>query len=676
MYSFITSLRNVKGIGPSVSAALALRNLLTIKDLLLWLPLRYEDRSQRRTIVELKVGEVATLQVKVTGSRNGYRGRRSFQTATVADHTGKLKLLWFNNPHIIQRLGVGSEIFVSGKLGDRGSMVQPTVERVSADTIHTDRLVPIYSAIPELPAGTFRRILKEITDNLAISDLLDNIVQTSLTAAFRQLHFPNTAETAISARERLALEELIVLIERAQKLKQQWQEGPAAQQIKTAANWQELVDQANLPFSLTAAQLRCISEICQDITQPEAMNRLLVGDVGSGKTAVAGIAAVACIQAGYSAALVAPTQILAEQHVASLKKLLPNLPIQLVTGKTKTALPTNQPSLWIGTHAVLFRLNQIKPALLIYDEQHRFGVRQRSIAQQLESNGFRPHVLTLSATPIPRTLVLTIFAHLKLSVIDELPAGRLPITTWLANDAKREGSYDWVWQQLQVSEANRPQVLIVCPFIDPSEQEGFTHIPAASDMFGKISKIFTKMAKARPNEYAPTIGLLHGRQSKDEQAKIIKQMFSHQIDILVTTPIVEVGVDLPAAGIIIIEAAERFGLASLHQMRGRVGRAGQQAYCLLFPATQGADSQTRLKQFCQIHNGSKLAELDLERRGAGDLFGTQQHGFDELQFASWTNVELIHQAQSIEKQLRQAYPDWKSQLFLPSSIESESVLAN
>jgi len=413
------------------------------------------------------------------------------------------------------------------------------------------------------------------------------------------------------------------------------------------------------------------------------MNRLLLGDVGSGKTAVAGLACQQVMSHGANCCLVTPTQILAEQHAQSLHKIFPEMQIEVVTSQTtkQTAKSkkekedvaqnmTKRPTLFVGTHAILTRLELFKPGLLIYDEQHRFGVQQRSAAFGLER---QPHILTLTATPIPRTLLLTIFSHLSLSVIDEMPAGRKPVETRLVEMDQRGKAYDWIAQILHTAHLNKSpsQALVICPFIDPSEEKAFEDVAAATQVFAEITKRYQKTDIK--------LALLHGRMKKKAQQEITTQLFAQNVDLLVTTPIVEVGLDLPAAKIIVIEAAERFGLASLHQLRGRVGRAGQQAYCILLTTSKADNVKDRLAQFCETHDGLKLAEQDLQRRGAGDIFGTQQHGLDQLLFANWTNLDLITKAKRLTDHIISQNITWKSPLekiFAKYSEDAEIPLAN
>jgi ATP-dependent DNA helicase RecG len=399
------------------------------------------------------------------------------------------------------------------------------------------------------------------------------------------------------------------------------------------------------------------------------MNRILIGDVGSGKTIVAGLAARQLILQGETVFLIAPTRLLAQQHFDTLTAFFADIAIELVTAatnkpkkKTVTASASTNarqatPKLLIGTHSLFSRIATEQPSLIIYDEQHRFGVVQRSLADKHSA-----HILTMTATPIPRTLLLTIFSHLNVSVIDELPANRIPTKTWLLTETKREGLYEWLLNQTQATKTGF-QTLIVCPFIDPSNAASLENVAAVTDYYEKM--------QARLGSQL-TVALLHGRQAKVEQQGIVQRLFAKEIDVLVTTPIVEVGLDLPQASAIVIESAERFGLASLHQLRGRVGRAGQQGYCALFTSSRPAQTiRERLKAFSETTNGQQLAELDLTNRGAGDLFGTQQHGFDRLRFASWSNVELIHQAQTLASMLT---PDWES--LVPVIVTDSSVLAN
>lgn len=671
MYSLNYRLIAVKGIGKAMEEKLALRNIITIQDLLLFLPLRYRDLSKRSTIEDLVIEDEVTIQATLKSISSYYRNRRSIQRATVQDNTGRLKLMWFNIPNLAQALIKGKEYLVSGKINDRGVMIHPSIEKVSDDSIHTDRLVPMYSSITDIKQGNLRRTIKHILDNLKkIEDQLENDSQHSLFSirdSLTQLHFPDTVDHVVQARERLALEELLGLMHHSKKIKKEWSREHRSFSLKTRYSVPKTI-----PFTLTKAQVRSTKEILKDLKSTTPMNRLLVGDVGSGKTIVAGLSFQQVINNGYSAALVAPTQILAEQHMETFEKLFPDIQLELVTGKNKKALASSKNSkikLYIGTHAVLNRLSHIKPALIIYDEQHRFGVKQRSQVQKLERH---PHVLTMSATPIPRSLMLTIFSHLSLSTIDEMPAGRKPVKTWLVPEKKRESAYQWINKLLTLTKV-RAQTLIICPFIDPSNHLALENIASATETYKEIKKSFAKIKTNKSQTLS--ISLLHGKMSSKEKEVVTKKLFAREIDILVATPIVEIGIDLPAASIIIIEAAQRFGLASLHQLRGRVGRAGQQAYCLLFTSSESGNSKKRLKFFTKNHDGTKLAEQDLKHRGAGDLFGTEQHGFESLRFANWTNLELITMARKIYLQLGKDH-NWQPFLSVRKLVKKEIPMAN
>jgi ATP-dependent DNA helicase RecG len=677
MYTLDQSLRFVKGVGPQLAGRLAEKGLSTVLDLLLWVPLRYEDRSQRFTIAEAPRNTLLTLQAEVVTASQYYKGRRNILNATIKDATGKLKAMWFNNPYLKSKLVAGETFLFSGTINDKGFFVQATVENVSDDTIHTDRLVPLYSSVPEMKTGSLRRILKELVDHLEPSQWeqlpeLTSVKSSTimpLTQAFAQIHFPDTEETATQARERIALEELLSVIDYSQHVKDQWQALHTAPALQIPS-W-PAPQPTNLPFQLTAGQVTSMQEIMADLQSTVPMNRILIGDVGSGKTVVAGAACHQVVANGYTAALIAPTQILATQHAATFAKLFPTLPLEILVGgrgsSKRTAdteqLPpglraTSGPRVIIGTHAVLNKLHDLQPALVIFDEQHRFGVGHRSTPLTLAVGAeqhLTPHILTMSATPIPRSFMLTLFAHLNMSSLDELPAGRIPTTTWLIPTKKQTASYEWMLQELckpapQGAAATTKQLaLVVCPFISPSKTPSFGGVAAATETYQTLTALCAN--HSNPAYHQLTIELLHGKLTAAQKEALTTKLFNNEIDILVTTPVIEVGLDVPTASIIIIEGAERFGLASLHQLRGRVGRAGQESYCLLHPTPDSTFDSKRLTYFTKQHSGLKLAEFDLQRRGAGDLFGTQQHGFDDLQFASWTNFELITLARQLYDQL-------------------------
>lgn len=671
MYQLKNSLDTVHGIGDSWQKALAKKNIHSILDFLLYLPLHYEDRSQIFSIAQLQrvnnsllvdqakfdqtqrqnkdyqsKQDYFTLIVQVKDFRQYYKGRLLISRAILVDNSGELPAIWFNNKFLKSQLQPDQYYFASGQLKNN-TLVQAKLEALTTDSPHTARLVPVYSQISPFKQGSLRRLQKEIIDHLnpqASNLQLFNNAQDF----FQALHFPDNTQEIIQAREQLALEEIIFLINKAKKLKEQWQSSHLAPIIKV--DHEQLIPDS-LPFSLTKAQKRAVKEIASDLGKNIPMNRLLIGDVGSGKTVVAAIAARQSCLAGHNAVLVAPTQILAKQHFQNLQKLLPKQKIYLVTAQTSPDFQKDTASIYVGTHAVINKLEEIKPALIIYDEQHRFGTKQRQNPQA--------HLLTMTATPIPRSLMLTIFAHLQTSILDEMPANRQMAKTWLVPKSKEKAAIVWLAEQLLQSPTK--QAFIVCPFIDPSQHSALANVAAVKESFDQLDTILQqyyqekKIAKSKQIKTA----VLHSRLKKEEQKRVIEQLYNQELQILVSTPMIELGVDLPNADFMIIQAAERFGLASLHQLRGRVGRVGQDSFCLLFTTPNQeknhqtnlvAKSKARLKIFCQEKDGFKLAQLDLKQRGAGDIFGNAQSGFNKLQFASWTNLKIIKEAKKISDQ--------------------------
>ncbi|MGD9129898.1 MAG: ATP-dependent DNA helicase RecG [Candidatus Woesebacteria bacterium] len=688
MYYLSDKIDKIKGIGPKLATQLNKKNIFTVKELLLFLPLRYEDRSKIANIAELKINELATIKAKVLSTNQYYKNRLLISSATIKDESGRVKCIWFNNPYIIKKLQEDQFYFFSGKINKYKTITQAVVEEIKDDTLHTGRLVPIYPSLLQFKQGSLRRILKEILDHLkrVIDPIIDLETKKILpfSDSLQQLHFPDAADKITEARKRLALEELLALIQKSQTIKKDLQAKKSVFKIKvkkslsaqSKKNSAQFLIPKTILFELTGAQNKASNEILQDLQKNKPMNRLLIGDVGSGKTVVAGIACFHTLKNNFNACLIAPTQILAEQHTQSMRKIFPDLEIKLVTAKSKklvfpkakkinqqdnssstsSQLKQKKPILYIGTHALINHLTKIEPALVIYDEQHRFGVKQRSEIKKLANY---PHILTMTATPIPRSLVLTIFSHLKLSLIDEMPKGRKKVKSWIVPEEKRASALNWTFKQLKAREL----ALILCPFIEASESEAFTEIANTSDTFDSIKQELKQFNQAKSKKLK--LGLLHGRLKTKDKEKVIEQLFEQKVNVLVTTPVVEVGVDLPQAKIIIIENAERFGLASLHQLRGRVGRSNQEAYCLLFSKSQTKNSQKRLKLFSKKDNGLELAELDLKNRGAGNIFGLRQHGFESLRFASWTNLELIKQAREIFESIQKQKNDWQS--FFPTT---------
>lgn len=675
MYDLQDSVLSVKGIGANFKESLADHQIEQVLDLLLFLPLRYEDRSAIKSIAEIKnlnpqetvivkseenqkvKTNFVTTKAKILKYNEHRKGRLLISRATIADSSGELVCVWFNNKFLKNKFVTSSkdqEYFFSGNLKD-GSLMQAIVEKIDTSSeessnIHTGRLVPIYSQLADLKQGNLRRILAETISKLHQSGELEQL--------FRDLHFPASIDRIITAREKLALEEILYLMGESAKNKQLHQKKSAKFTLSPEAIPQ--LENLQLPFELTAAQRKALSEIYTDLSGTSPMNRLLVGDVGSGKTIVAAIPGCALVANGQNVCLLAPTKILAQQHYQNLKSIFGTINFALVSSdkpKSDNQTPANgeTPTFYIGTHSLLNQLKNIKPSLVIYDEQQRFGVKHRQLDEYLDQRGKQPHLLSMTATPIPRSLMLSIFSHLDLSYLDQMPNSRTMATTWLVPDFKKKKALEWLIQELLPTAVNtrKKQALIICPFINPSSYKATENVTAVKESLSFIKKelkqIYEKLAI--PVAKQPKVGALHSKLEKTKQAKIINDVYAEKIQILVSTPMVEVGVDLPNADIIVIQSAERFGLSSLHQLRGRVGRKGQASYCLLFSSSESTDpaSSDRLKKFCHEKDGLKLAQLDLENRGAGNLLGYNQSGLNDLRFASWTNTSVINQAQEIFK---------------------------
>ena len=606
-----------------------------LQDFLFHIPFRYEDYSLISKIANVQAGEIVTIQGTIKEIKNQYTKRfKTIQKAVVSDDTGSIDVIWFNQPFLTRVLKTGNSVSLSGKVElDKKNfvLISPNYEVIfNNQTIHTGRLVPIYPETRGISSKWLRRQLfnilegkNEIEDYLPEKLLKENNL-INLNDAVHKIHFPNNLEDAKKARERLSFDELFEIQLAALIRKKMWREKEIKREWKIdSLKINKLIKL--LPFTLTNAQKNAISDILKDLSSKKAMNRLLEGDVGSGKTIVAAISIYVAFLNGFQSAFMAPTEILAKQHYDTISKLLFPLgvSVQLFTSAIKIK---NRQSfdVAIGTHSLIYKGVEFKKlGLIVIDEQQRFGVEQRSIIRQKGNN---PHLLTMTATPIPRTVALTMYGDLDLSILDEMPGGRVKIKTWLVPPVKRNGAYTWIEEQIKKG----GQVFIVCPFIE--ESETMMTVKAATKEFEKLKKeVFPNLK----------LGLLHGKLKSKEKDEILKSFRDEKIDILVSTPVVEVGIDIPNATIMLIEEAERFGLAQLHQLRGRVGRGDKQSYCLLF--TQSTNSQTleRLKSLETIFSGVALAELDLKLRGPGQIYGTAQHGIPNLKIASFSDFNLI-----------------------------------
>lgn len=659
-------------------------DLKTARDLLFYFPFRYEDWSKIKKIAELLPNEPATVKVKIEQIKNfrSPRIHKKITEAIASDETGKIKVLWFNQWYIGNTLLPGDNVYLSAKMNENGELVSPGYEKASPDATHTGRIVPIYPLTAGLTQKHIRSAVKsalEFADDIADylpPEIKEKNTLLDLKNAISNIHFPISDDLRQKAERRLSFDELFLAQAKNLWLKYDLEKKTAAPIIFHQEATAKLVE--GLPFKLTGAQKKAAWEILKDINQPHPMNRLLDGDVGSGKTLVAALAMYNATLSGMQSALLAPTEILACQHYETFCKLFGklNIKIGLITHNKKIAnysgiplykrgsegdfmpkksLPasllqreeniTKNSDIIIGTHALIqddIEFNNL--ALAVVDEQHRFGVEQR--AKLASGKMIFPHLLSMTATPIPRTLALISYGDLDLSILDEMPTGRKEIKTYAVPPEKRASAYDFIRKQIQEGR----QAFVICPLIDESDKLG---VKSVSEEYKKLNEqIFPELK----------IGMLHGRQKSAEKDEIMRQFKNNEIKILVSTSVVEVGVDIPNAAIMMIEGAERFGLAQLHQFRGRVGRSGHQSYCLLF--STGGEATRRLQAMEKINNGFQLAEIDLKLRGPGKIYGAEQSGKLEFRLADINNISLIKEAQDAAKNLFQSDPELKKYSYL------------
>lgn len=596
-------------IGPAYAKRLEKLGIKTVKDLLYHIPSRYDDYSVISKTNQVQEGETVTIQGKVADIKNVFtRSGFALQKAIITDEGGKIEAVWFNQRFLTSAIHKGDLVSLSGKI-KKGKLEAPDYEVLRGESLHTGRLVPVYPETAGISSKWLRSRINFVLHQLIFTDYLDD-QNIDLNTAIHQVHFPNNLDLSQKAHDRLAFDELLFSQLEAKIRKNTWQKKTVGHKFKIV----EIRDQLkkfveNLPFNLTKAQKNAIDDIYKDLAKDTPMNRLLQGDVGSGKTVVAALAMLTAKQNGFQAVLMAPTEILANQHYETFKIM--GIKAGLATGNSKLDLNSD---IVIGTHALL-NVEFKKLGLVVIDEQHRFGVEQRSL---LTAKGVNPHVLTMTATPIPRTVALTLYGDLDISILDEMPQGRLPVKTWVVPELKRADAYNWIKSH---------QTFVICPLIDTSET--LQTVKSAKAEFTHLQKdIFPNLK----------LGLIHGRLKSAEKDKVLAQFKNQQINILVATPVVEVGIDIPTATVMVIEGADRFGLAQLHQLRGRVGRGEVQSYCLLF------GDHPRLKYLEKVADGLKLAEIDLKFRGPGQRFGTEQHGKWDLKIADFSNLELVEKS--------------------------------
>ncbi len=657
MLSLKTPVEQIKMIGPIYADRLKKLNIYTIEDLLYHIPFRYQNYSNISKINLLQEGEIVTVVGKIIKFENIYtKYGKKIQKAIIADDTGEIEAIWYNQPYLVSVLRPNLIIAISGKVSKfskKMSFQAPDYEiikninfKYQNSLVHSGRLVPVYNETAGISSKWLRsriftllfKIKCGIPDFLSV-EIVNHFNLLSEKQAIYNIHFPTNLDEALRAKQRLAFDELLILqlVALARKKRLQKEKVKYKFEIKKyMRKIQTFV--SNLPFELTNDQKNAIKEILTDLSLEKPMNRLLEGDVGSGKTVVATVAIYCAYLNHTKSILMAPTEILALQHYETIKKLLRNYNIKtgLLTKSNKLAAETDY-DVVIGTHALIYQQKILKKiGLIVIDEQQRFGVKQRAV---LREKGQNPHVLTMTATPIPRSLALSIYADLDLSEINQLPSGRQIIKTWVVPPNKRQAAYQWIENKITETLPHK-QAYIICPLIE--ESESLEDVKAVTAEYENLKhKIFPNLQ----------IALLHGRLKSKEKQDVLEAFRKGKIDILVSTPVIEVGIDIPQAIIMMIEAADRFGLSQLHQLRGRVGRSSYQSYCLLFTETESQKTLKRLKLLETTYSGPKLAELDLKLRGPGEIFGTKQHGQLGLKYADFSDLDLIKKSKKASEKI-------------------------
>ena len=649
-----TPVRYLKGVGPKTAERFEKLGILTLSDLLCHYPRRYLDFSKPYSIAEAPSDTECVVKAEVFAKPGGriLPGGRRMERITAGDNVSSLEVTWFNNPYAVQKLELGQEYYFQGIVTGgmlRRQMVNPQV-RTDAQVASS----PFEAVYPQTEGLTSSAIAKCVRQLLPHVELLPDPLPPGMLKKYRLLpkadavraiHCPASEEEAFAARRRLIYEELLVLQLGIGRMKNHGAASTGAPMQKADASpfWDAL------PFSPTGAQRRAVEEILTDMAGETSMNRLLQGDVGSGKTLVAAAAIWACIRAGYQAALLAPTEILASQHAENLNRLLApfGMRVALLTGGMKAAprrttlaaIRDDEADLIVGTHAILSEgVDFARLGLAVVDEQHRFGVRQRGLLAEKAAN---PHLLVMSATPIPRTLGLLMYGDLDISILDELPPGRKPVKTRCITGKKRADLYGFLDREIGAGR----QVYIVCPAI---EDAGGSGLNAVKSYYEDIAKALLPDRR---------VGLMHGRLKPKEKAEVMEDFKAGRLDALVSTTVIEVGVDVPNATVMVIENAERYGLSALHQLRGRVGRGAAESWCFLVSDNASESVQKRLRFLCSTSDGFAVAQYDLETRGPGDFFGSRQHGLPTLQVADLMNdTRTLRAAQSEAAALLAADP--------------------
>jgi ATP-dependent DNA helicase RecG len=639
----------VPKIGPKYQKLLEKLEIFKVEDMLYHFPFRYQDYSQFKTIKDLQNGDTITVTATLASIKNIYtRNGKRITKASVVDHTGELEIIWFNQHYIKNTLEIGKTYNISGKVGffdGKLCFLSPDMEIVSnafskksTENIHTGRLIPIYPETSGISSKWLRAKIKSILDlgtdleEFLPEEILKERNFYKVEDAINKIHFPDSEEQAGKCRERFSFEELFIELLNVEKRKNDWSKKlksvafkPFTKEISKFIN--------SLPFRLTTSQYNTLKEITKDLSKPTPMNRLLQGDVGTGKTVLAIISSYLTYLNGMRVLYMAPTEILAKQHKETFEKLLKDtyMNIELEIGSKKQTVKEENWDILIGTHALLFTEKGYKNiGLVIIDEQHRFGVEQRGKLLDLSKEKTFPHLLTMTATPIPRTLALTLYGDLSISILKDFPFEQRKVITKVIPEKNREEAYKWI------DKKNEP-TFIVCPLIDASESLSLENVKAAQEEYEILKNGVFKNK---------SVGLLHGRMKSKEKDEVIKKFREGKINVLVSTPVIEVGIDVPDATIMVIESAERYGLASLHQLRGRVGRSQKEGYCFAFMSNNSRNSYKRLKYLEELNSGVDLAEIDLKMRGQGDIFGSMQHGFKKLKIANVNDLKMLEDAKT------------------------------
>lgn len=639
----------IKGVGPALQERLKALGIETVEDLLYFFPRKYEDFSQVTPINQLMPGKVTVKGVVESIVGRYIRRRLHITEAVIADDTAKLRAVWFNQPYRAAQMAKGQEYYFSGAYDfqrNRYVLSNPATEQAQAVGVSTARIVPIYRESQGLKSQQMRKIMHEVMPLMGVlpetlpAEIIKKHELLGIGEALTNIHFPTSGPMLEAAKHRIAFEELLWLITASTLNKQQnntVQGWPIVFDKEAAAQFTSI-----LPFTMTGAQKRAAWEILQDIERTTPMNRLVQGDVGSGKTVVGAMAAFMAARAGLQTAFMAPTEILATQHAAGLANLLEPLGVRLALlvgsvkqkakQELKARLQAGEVDVVVGTHALIQGDSDFaKLGLVIVDEQHRFGVRQRS--ELLTKSSKMPHMVSMTATPIPRSLQLTVYGELDVSVIDELPKGRQPIATKVVSPNARHEVYAAIDAQIKQGR----QAYVVCPVIALGVN---AELKSVQDEHERLTKSVFKHRR---------LGLLHGQLKADEKEAVMQAFKKGELDVLISTTVIEVGVDVPNATVMLIEGADRFGLAQLHQLRGRVGRGQDQSYCYVIPTS--ATISRRLRELEQSNDGFHLAEVDLELRGPGEIYGRAQHGKLDLSFVNLADTKLFSQVQAAARWL-------------------------